>query len=114
MTQQLVIELGEEVARAFGGTFEEWLNQVQKILPATWSADEDPPLVSLVLSEALQDRMMSPQDRELMAKLDFDEDGIVKTDGALVEIRPVMKPQPDLHLTLDAWMTEVPDKEESQ
>ena len=119
MIPQLLIEVdgrfAEEMAHAFGaGAFTEWLAKIRTILPVAWSSTEDAPPICVVLTEELEDKLMTDEERKTIERLDFDEDGTAQAGRFAISVTPVKLPMKDIPVTVPVRICSVPAKEKTQ
>lgn len=113
MAAQLVIELGEDLARAFDtkfgdGAFEEWLARMRDggFMAEAWDGDEPPPPIFFLLSGEVADRLMTDEERDVADRVGLDEDGVAR-GRYCVRVLAVDTGE-DIRMRLDVALTAVP------
>jgi hypothetical protein len=57
---------------------------------------------------------MTDEDRAALARIRFDDDGVVRTDRFAVQVSPVKLPMSDIPVTIPVRICAVPSKNEGQ
>jgi len=114
LVPQLVVELDEPLSQAlagaFGdGAFEGWVRRMRDrgFMVDAWSDQEEPPPLFFMLSADLEDRLTTDEDRAAMERVEFDEDGVARSERFAIKVVPVDTGFRDVAVKVGAWVTAV-------